>query len=319
MNNINPELPSALQAYLIALIYRNTRSSCSALAALCPAVSHDSLNRCLHSDFPWPRRLWELFASRMIRPGGYLVLDDTTWERWAKHSEAVSWVWSSSDGHLIQGMQAVLLIWTDGKRKVPVSMRLWQKGGQSKVELAKEMLSEAAGRGFSPNYVLFDSWYTAKGIVNLIAELGWKYVARIKSNRLLDGERLSGKWRQRYGQACGHLKQVDQEVRVIKDGKRYFVTNDLELKPARIKRAYGYRQQIEETFRLLKQEFGWGGSSARKAKAQEAHLHLGLMGLCVTQQAALARGQTIYAFKRELFRLPIPNQLPFLEHFSVAA
>jgi len=255
----------------------------------------------------------------MIDQGGYLVLDDTTWERWAKHAEAVSWVWSSSTGHITQGMQVVLLIWTDGKRKIPVSMRLWQKGRKSKVELAQEMLREAAERGIRPQYVLFDSWYTARSILNLLSELGWKYVARIKSNRLLDGERLSGKWPQRFGQASGHLKQVAAEVRIIKDGKCYWVTNDLELNPAQIKRQYRVRQQIEETFRLLKQAFGWGGSSARKAKAQTAHLHLGLMALCLTQQAALTKGQTVYAFKHELFRQPIPTELPFLEHFLVAA
>jgi transposase len=112
---------------------------------------------------------------------------------------------------------------------------------------------------------------------------------------------------------------VDQEVKVIKDGKRYWVTNDLELSPAQIKRQYRNRQQIEETFRLLKQEFGWGGSSVRKAKAQTAHLHLGLMALCLTQQAAIAQGQSVYRFKRDLLRQSIPHQLPFLEHFSVAA
>ena len=255
----------------------------------------------------------------MIHEGGYLVLDDTTWQRQTKLSEAVAKVWSSTAGGVRLGMQVVLLIWTDGQRKIPIAMRLWQKGGKSKVELAQEMLSEAAERGIRPKYVLFDSWYTSRRIVNLLSELGWKYVARIKSNRLLDGERLSGKWRQRFGQACGQLKQVTEEVRVIKDGKRYWVTNDLGLKPAQIKRQYRHRQQIEETFRVLKQEFGWGGSSVRKAKAQTAHLHLGLMALCLTQQAAITQGQTVYAFKRELFRQPIPNQLPFLEHFLVAA
>src|SRR5437868_7083205 len=234
MNNINPSLTPAMQAYLIALIYRNTRTSCLSLAALCSSVSHDRLNRLLHSSFPWSRRLWELLASRMIHQGGYLVLDDTTWQRQTKHSEAVAKVWSSTAGGVRLGMQVVLLIWTDGKRKIPVSMRLWQKGGKSKVALAQEMLSEAAERGIRPKYVLFDSWYTAKSIVNLIAELGWKYVARIKSNRLLEGERLSKKWRQRFGQARGHLKQVREEVRVIKDGKRYWLTNDLDLKPAQI-------------------------------------------------------------------------------------
>ena len=308
-----------MQAYLIGLIYRNTRTSCLSLAALCSATSHDALNRCLHSSFPWSRRLWELFASRMIQQGGYLVLDDTTWQRQTKHSEAVAKVWSSSAGGVRLGMQVVLLIWTDGQRKVPLSMRLWLKGGKSKVELAIEMLREAAAWGLQPNYVLFDSWYAARAIFNLLTELGWKYVSRIKSNRLLDDEPLKQKWPQRYGQARGHLKQVDEEVCVIKDGKRYFVTNAVELKPAQIKRVYRNRQQVEEAFRLLKQEFGWGGSSARKAAAQTAHLHLGLMALCLTQQAALAQEQTVYAFKRGLFRRPIPDQLPFLEYFSTAA
>ena len=47
-------------------------------------------------------------------------------------------------------MQVVLLIWTDGQRKIPLSMRLWQKGGKSKVELAQEMLFEANERGIQP-------------------------------------------------------------------------------------------------------------------------------------------------------------------------
>ncbi len=249
----------------------------------------------------------------------YLLLDDTTWQRQTKCSEAVAKVWSSTAGGVRLGMQVILLIWTDGKRKIPVSLRLWQKGGKSKLELAQEMLSEAAERGMSPKYVLFDSWYTSRRIVNLLSELGWKYVARIKSNRLLEGERICGKWPQRYGQACGPLKQVIEEVRIIKEGKRYWVTNDPGLKPAQIKRVYRVRQPVEERFRLLKQEFGWGGSSTRKAKAQTAHLHLGLMALCLTQQAALTQGQTVYAFKRELFRQPLPSQLPLLEHFFAAA
>src|SRR2546423_2925411 len=215
MNNINPSLTPALEAYLIALIYRNTRSSCLSLAALCSFVSHDRLNRLLHSSFPWSRRLWELLASRMIHQGGYLVLDDTTWQRQTKHSEAVAKVWSSSAGGVRLGMQVVLLIWTDGKHKVPLSMRLWQKGGKSKVELAMEMLREAAAWGVQPKYVLFDSWYAARAIFNLLAEVGWKYVSRIKSNRLLEDEPLKQKWRQRYGQTQGHLQRVDEVGKVI--------------------------------------------------------------------------------------------------------
>ena len=319
MTNIDLLLTPALEAYLIALVYRNTRTSCLSLAALCSWVSHDSLNRLLHSQFPWSRRLWELVTSRMVKAGGYVVLDDTTWERWAKHSEAVSWVWSSSAGHITQGMQVVVLIWTDGYWKVPLAMRLWRKGGKSKVELACEMLAEAHQRGMRPNYVLFDSWYASRTILNLLEELKWKYVARIKSNRLLDGKQIGQKWPHRYGQSEGHLKKVDHRVRVIKDGRRFWVTNDLEIKASEVKKHYRQRQQIEETIRLLKQEFGWGGSSVRKAKAQEAHLHLGLMAMCLAQHAAYQREKSVYAFKRDLFREPIPDHLPFWQDFLAAA
>jgi putative transposase len=319
MNNINSLLTPAIEAYLIALIYRNTRTSCLSLAALCSWMSHDTLNRLLHSQFPWSGRLWELLASRLVRAGGSLVLDDTTWERWAKHSEAVSWVWSSSAGHITQGMQVVLLIWTDGSWKVPVGLRLWRKGEKSKVGLALEMLREAGNRGLQPNYLLFDSWYASRSILNLLEELKWEYVARIKSNRLLDGESIGKKWGQSYGQATGQLKRVDHPVRIVKDGRRFWVTNDLKIKPAEVKQHYRRRQQIEETIRLLKQEFGWGGSSVRKARAQVAHLHLGLMAMCLAQHAAYTRKQSVYAFKRDLFCQPIPDQLPFWEEFLAAA
>jgi SRSO17 transposase len=168
----------------------------------------------------------------LVKAAGYLVLDDTTWEQLAKHSEAVSWVWSSSAGHITQGMQVVLLIWTDGCWKVPVAMRLWRKGEESKVELASKMIREAAERGIEPNYVLFYSWYASRSIFNLLEELGWKYVARIKSNRLLDGQAIRHKWRHRFGQAEGHLKRVEHTVHIVKDGYRYWVTNALKIEPA---------------------------------------------------------------------------------------
>jgi hypothetical protein len=47
--------------------------------------------------------------------------------------------------------------------------------------------------------------------------------------------------------------------------------------------------------------------------------HVGLYALCLTKAAAMKKGQTIYAFKRKLFRLPIPEHLPQLENLSLAA
>jgi hypothetical protein len=313
------KLTPAMESYLIALIYRNTRTSCLSLSAVCAHISHDRLQRMLYSRFAWSRRLWDSFASKMVREGGYLIIDDTSWARWAMQSEAVSWVWSSSHARVLRGHQVVLLIWTDGQVRVPLGMRLWRRGGYSKVELAAQLLREAERRGIHPEYVLFDSWYGVASLLHLLEKMGWKYVARLKSNRLFEGQAVRQRWPRRYGRAAGRLRKVNHEVVVVKDGRRYFVTNDSELSSSALKRHYRLRQQVEEVFRLLKQEFGWGGASARRAKAQVAHLHLGLYALCITEQAALKKGETIYAFKRDLFRLPIPEHLPQLEDLSLAA
>ncbi|MDQ3753126.1 MAG: transposase [Acidobacteriota bacterium] len=319
MTNIQLKLTPAMEAYLTALIYRNTRTSCCSLSALCARISHDGLQRLLYEKFAWSRRLWEWFAAILVREGGYLILDDTCWVRWAKKSEAVSWVWSSTHARTVRGMQVVLLIWTDGRVKIPLGLRLWRRGDKSKVELAGELLREAQRRGISPKYVLFDSWYAAASILHLLAGMRWKYVARLKSNRLFEGQAVREAWRHRFGRGVGRLRKINHEVCVVKDGRRYFVTNDVALSSSEVKAHYRHRQLIEETFRLLKQEFGWGQSSAQKARAQIAHLHLGLYALCLVQEAAMENGQTIYAYKHRLFRLPIPTHLTQLEQLPLAA
>lgn len=316
MDNIQLLITPALEAYLIGLTYRNTRTSCLVLAQLCARFSHDTLRRVLFLAQPWSRRLWVCCAAHLVREGGYLVVDDTSWSRYAAVAEAVWWVWSATVGKPVWGMQVVLLLWTDGHWKVPLGIRLWRPGGASKVKLAAGLLREAQRRGLRPDYVLFDSWYGAAEILNLLQALGWQYVARLKSNRLLDGVRVSRKWPQRYGHTRGQLRKVNHEVLVVKDGRRFFVTNVVALLPCEVKRHYRFRQQIEEVFRLLKQEFGWGHCRARKAQAQWAHLHLGLYALCLTQQAAFARQQTIYAFRQTLFCERLPAHLLLIEEVA---
>ena len=199
-----------------------------------------------------------------MRTGGYLGIDDTSWERFTHVAEAVSWVWSSSVNKPVWGMQVVLLWWTDGRWEIPLGIRLWRKGGRSKVVLAMGLLSQAQRWGLQPAYILCDSWYAAAQILNLLDHWGWKYVTRLKSNRKLEKAPIRTRWPHRYGQAQGRLPAVSHAVLVVKDGRRYWGTNDLSLTPREVKGHYSHRQQIEETFRLLKQEFGWGNCSCQK-------------------------------------------------------
>ena len=126
-------------------------------------------------------------------------------------------------------------------------------------------------------------------------------------------------WPHRYGHAQGELRGVEHPVVVVTDGRRYWGTNELTLTPREVKAHYSQRQQIEETFRLLKQEFGWGDCSCQKQQAQGAHLHLGLYALVLTQQTAFTRGQTIYAFRQSLFLRSIPQNPSSLQELTQAA
>jgi hypothetical protein len=92
----------------------------------------------------------------------------------------VSYVWNSSVGKAVLGTQVVLLLWTDGQLKIPVGIRIWRKGSKSKIRLAEELLSEAKRGGMKPEYVLFDSWYTAATLLNLIEGFGWKACSKDK-------------------------------------------------------------------------------------------------------------------------------------------
>ena len=156
-----------------------------------------------------------------------------------------------------------------------MGLRIWQKGGKSKLKLAEEMLWEARRRGVTPIYVLFDAWYSGGSLLNLLDKFGWQYITRVRKNRLFNGIRIDQTFRHTYGRKRGTLKKINHGILIVKDGERYLLTNNLELTSAQVKRIYPVRQQIEEVFRLLKQEFGWGKCRANSVQAQKAHLHLG--------------------------------------------
>ena len=158
MGNISPLFTPALATYLIGLRDRNTRTSCTSLALLCAPISHETLRRVLSRKVPWSRRLWETLGQGLVQRGGYLVIDDTSWERFPRGAQAVRGGGSRSGGKPVWGRQVVLWLWPDGKWQGPVGIRLGRKGGPSKVELAIGLLRQARRRGLQPAYILCESW-----------------------------------------------------------------------------------------------------------------------------------------------------------------
>ena len=136
-------------------------------------------------------------------------------------------------------------------------------------------------------------------------------------NRLFDDVKIGKVFRHRFGRAVGRLRKLEHQILLVKDGQKFLISNEISLTSGAVRRYYRFRQQVEETFRLLKQEFGWGKCRARSVKAQTAHLHLGLYALCLVQMKA--KNETVYRFKQNLFRQAIPTQNQFIEAFTVTA
>ncbi|MCA1626587.1 MAG: transposase [Acidobacteria bacterium] len=269
-------METLMSLFMIALMYRQTKANAVELAECFDAVSHDRFTRLLHYPRDWQTLLWQRFVQQAVGAGGWLQLDDTVLDKFGLAIFGVSWVYCSRLQRVVSGLNVVVLIWTDGTRRLPVGLRLWHKGGESKVKLAAALLERAKTLGFTPEYVMMDSWYSARVLLQQVRGAGWHFVTRLRKNRSFNSKQLARHWPQRFGHATGTLTG-GLEVLIVKDGKRYLATSHVSLSVPQVKALYGQRQQIEEFFKLLRGQLRWGHSPARSEAAQTAHLHLCLI------------------------------------------
>jgi hypothetical protein len=311
-------MEALMTLYIIALCYRATKANAVELAECFDDLSHDALTRLLVQNCRWQTLLWQRFTRRVLGQGGWLEIDDTVLDKFGQQIFGVAWVYSARQQRVVLGLQVVVLIWTDGRKRVPVGIKLWRKGKQSKVVLAAKLLRWARALGLQPEYVVMDSWYSAKRLLKQMRAYGWHFVTRLKKNRRFQGQKLAKHWPHRFGHAQGELSG-GLEVLVVKDGCRYLATSDLSLSVVEVKVLYAQRQQVEEFFKLMRGQLRWHQCSARSQAAQTAHLHLCLMAYLALQEEALRQQTTIYKLRRRLFRQAVPKQTPLLEPFSFTA
>jgi len=313
-------MPMLVWLYLTALLYYRTSSSCVALAEALATVSHDRLTRMLQAAWSGQILLESAFRTLFIWERGYLILDDTVIPKpFATAIEGLAWVFSSQERKPVYGLSLVLLVWTNGKLRIPLGIRLWQKGGPSKYELALELLSYARNRlRCRPEYVLFDAWYPSKALLKRIRDYGWYFVCRLKKNRRFNGQPLRAYRRHPYWAERGWLTG-DIKVLVVRHGAKYYATNRLMLPAAEVRRLYRVRSQREEVIRVCKDQLGWGGCQARSERAQLHHIICCLVAFCVLERERHERGLSIYKLKRQLSCQGRSMVLPALERLRWVA
>ncbi len=145
--------------------------SCTEAAKVQPesgqAPAHDAFTRL--RLVPDPKTLWQEAGPLVGRAGGLLVLDDSTLDKpYAKKMDLVTRHWSGKHHAVVRGINLITMLWTDfGDRHIPATTGFYDKGndGLTKNDHFRAMLEAARERGFTPDCVAFDGWYS--GLVNL--------------------------------------------------------------------------------------------------------------------------------------------------------
>ncbi len=148
--------------------------------------AHDAYTRLLQRLPPDSEALWAEVSACIDVSEGLLIIDDTTLDKpYAKQMALVTRHWSGKHGEVVQGINLISLVWSDGDAALPCDYRLYNKNqdGLSKNDHFWEMLQQAHVRGFQPALVAFDSWYSSLANLKLVRGLGWEWLTRLKSNR----------------------------------------------------------------------------------------------------------------------------------------
>lgn len=235
---------------------------------------------------------------------GYISLDEVILLKpHAKRIEWISFVYSKILGKSFPGFAVIVMCWTNGGFKVPIGFKFWnpvKKGTKKKTEIFRDLLKYAKDDlGLWPKAVLFDSYFSDKKTLKMIAKWGWIFSTQIKKNRIFNQKRVDKNSFRPYWTATGYLKG-GIKVRIARHGRKYFCTNDLTLGHSAIRTLYKKRWPIEEIFRFTKQKFGLEECQSRSIEAQIAHFTMCMIGYVILQKESVIRKVTDYKIKSEL-------------------
>lgn len=306
-----------LNLYRDFLITNQNRYSGLELSRVEPTgqMSHDAVTRWLvKADFR-PQDLWQ-FAKPLVDTGqGYLVLDDTVVSKpFAKNIDLARHQYSGREHREVNGIGIVNLLWTDSSEYVPIDYRLYapDHDGKGKNDHFREMLEKAKKRGFTPQYVLMDSWYGGLDNLKAIRKLEWHWVTDLKRNRLvstaphqfvaisdldIDDGTVKRVWLKGYGEVM-----VCRLV-ISNNDTRYLASSDLSLTDYESFTLHWKQRWPIETFHHgLKQTTGVGNCSAQRTHAQKIHIFSCMVAFLKLEKIRQQTGITWYEQKAAITR-----------------
>lgn len=277
------------------------------------APRHDAFTRLLTRLEPSAEQLWTEAKTQIDFNTGILVLDDSTLEKpYSKFNALVYRHWSGKQKEVVNGINLITLLWTDGDRAVPIDYRIFDKDRDRKTknDHFAEMLMEAYNRGFNPEMVCFDSWYAAVENLKMCAALSWHFLTRLKANRLVNPDREGL-------QAVSQIAIPDEGrvvwlkgfglVRVFRmvgtDGTaEHWATNKIEMPELEQVKYASYSWQIEQYHRGIKQYCLIERAQCRREQPWRNHIGLCLRAFLRIESHCYRTGISWFEAKTRIIR-----------------
>ncbi|QQS15388.1 MAG: transposase [Candidatus Moraniibacteriota bacterium] len=304
--------------YTRFLIANQNRCSSVEMSKSLPhtSIAHDAIDRWRLSKSYSPLQLWQHTRYLVKKETGYLICDDSILDkRHSRKNELVKKQYSGNEHGLIDGICLVNFLWTSGEEYVPVDYRVYRRedDGLTKNDHFKNMLDVAKKRGFSPRYILTDSWYSGLDNLKHVRDKEWHFITMLKSNRQVSPS---------YGTtlAIQDLELADKQVRQVwlrgfgsilvcalidKNGDRTFLaTDDLTLTEyADFTNHFNHRWKIEEFHRGVKQTTGIEQCESIKAVSQRTHIFSAFVAFVKLERQRLKSGISWYEQKAMISRM----------------
>jgi len=320
--------------YINFLIATPSDYSCTEASRVQPLVeeapSHDAITRFLHRHPPTTEQLWQEAQPLVNRHGGILSIDETVLDKfYATSMELVQWQWSGRHARVVKGISLTTLLWTDGDCHIPCDYRLYEKQADGKTKNAhcRDMLTEAARRGFEPRCVAFDSWFSSLGNLKHIRDLGWVWLTRLRRNRLVNPDNTGNRplcevELPEAGGTSVHLKGygfIQVFKTVAQNGNvDYWATNDLSMNALERLQFGEWEWLIEDYHRGLKQCCGVDQAQVRSSRGQRNHIDCAIRAFLRFEKHFYTTGVSWYEAKRSIVRHAVRQFLscPQLDSFA---
>jgi putative transposase len=275
--------------------------------------AHDAFTRLLLRPEPDSETLWLEAQPLVPLAGGLLVLDDSTLDKpYAKKMDLVARHWSGKHHAVVRGINLTTLLWTDGDRQIPCDYRLYDKtkDGLTKNDHFRAMVKTAHERGFAPDCVAFDGWYSGLENLKLIRSLGWHWLTRLKINRRVNldrqGTKAVGETAIAASGTVVHLEGYGliRVFRIVsRDGDtEHWATDDLTMDELTRLKLAEQTWAIENYHRGLKQCCGVERCQARAGRAQRNHIGMAIRAFLRLERHFYATGVSWYEAKAQIVR-----------------